>query len=101
MPGQNQLSTVPFQGTAYDRSLALSGADEQVLPANPNRLFLLIFNPNAAAVNVNITGGVAGTGLDGNVALQQNGSLSFDGWIPTNAIRAQGTGGNVLVIIEG
>lgn len=89
-----------------------SGANTQILAANPFRKFLLIQNASAAHVGIGLDGqtltGIAPTSTNNclNLTNNDNGNrlLFTNGFVPSGAITAYQTSGapiNTVVVIEG
>lgn len=75
----------PDSGYLNDISVAIATVSAQVIPPNPNRKALFIFNPNANAVTLFL---LSSTGTPATVGypIPAGGSLSFGtgGKVPTN-----------------
>lgn len=88
---------------------SLTGStSQQIIAANPNRLYLEIFNPAASdAIYVNLAGGTAGTTATstGTVKVAAQGTVIFTGEsgssMPVNAITVNGTASDAVVCFEG
>jgi hypothetical protein len=80
-------------GAAYtNRSIAnLSGASEQLMPANANRRVLIVSNEGATAVAVNIVGGAAALNTAGSITIAAGGNIVLDTYPPTGVINIIGT----------
>lgn len=98
----NDLSHVNDRGLVNDKSIAsLSGSSQPLLPANPDRRYLLIQNTGSANVGVNLAGGTAALGGLGTITLAPNGSYEPDSnFIPTNAVTVIGTTGQPVFCVE-
>lgn len=91
-----------LQGGYTDRSIAnLSGASEQLMPANAARRVLVISNVSANTIGVNLTGGVAAIGVAGTLTLLAGASLTIDQYPPTSAINVIGTATDDVTAYEG
>lgn len=91
-PSGTQAISAPIGGTYTDRSIAnLSGASEQLMPANANRRILIVHNIGASAVGVNLTGGTASLTVGGSINLAAGASLNLTQYPPTSIITIIGT----------
>lgn len=81
----------------------LAAVSTVVLPANPNRNFLLIQNNNAAlTLGVRLDGGVAVINGSNTITLPAGATMLFDVSVPMGAISAIPSGvGGKIVIYEG
>ncbi len=102
-----ELRATPVQmeraGVAYtDRSIAnLSGIDELLMAANPDRSILIISNEGATPIAVNLSGGVAALNTAGNITLAAGGSITLDEGPPTGDINIIGTANADVTAFEG
>lgn len=89
-------------GLARDKSiLSLTGVSQTATGLNGNRRFLAIENTGAANIGVNITGGVAAIGGTGTLTVAPLGAMTFDIYVPQNAINIIGPAGQLVVVVEG
>lgn len=90
-------------GVAYtNRSIAnLSGASETLMPANTARRILIIHNPSANAMAVNLVGGTAALNTAGSIELAAGERLIIDRHPPTSAITIIGTLNDDVTAYEG
>lgn len=84
--------------TLADRSLVLTGAVQQALPANPYRSYLLLVGP--IAMTFSFTNQTAGTGSSGSIVLGSGGTATFASPCPQNALYVLGASG-LCTILEG
>lgn len=90
------------QGILQDTSIVNTGSGAQVLGGNQLRNYLLIHNPNAVSVGVNLAGNTASVGAAGTVTLVAAGTLIFEnGFIPLNQIQICGSSGNAITVYQG
>lgn len=88
---------------------SLTGSTSQIiLPANAQRKYLQIFNPNASnKIFVNLSGGTAGTAASstGTISIAAAGNITFTGSqgsaMPVNAITVNGTASDSVICLEG
>lgn len=92
----------PIGGAYTDQSITnLTGASEELMPANANRRFLLISNEGATAIAVNMIGGAAALNTAGSITIAAGGSITLDTYPPTGAINIIGTAGADVTAYEG
>jgi len=92
-----------FPYTLYDCSISsLTGSSQQIIAANPQRKYLMIFNSGANPAYVNLAGGTAATSGASSVALSVGASIVVSGpTISTSKVTAIGTAAQPLTCYEG
>lgn len=109
---QAQAQTASLRSFNDCSIASLSGSSQQILPANPNRTYLLICNTAASNnAGVNYTGGTAAIGgagtytlLPANVAQsckEYAAGFSYLPPPPSGAINVIGTAAQTLLCLEG
>lgn len=90
-------------GVAYtDRSIAnLTGASETLMAANTSRRILIVHNPSANPMAVNLVGGTAALNAAGSIELAAGERLVLDNCPPTGAITIIGTLNDDVTAYEG
>ena len=86
------------QTPMVDASIAsATGASQEVVPANPDRRELFLFNLSNKSWWINPTGGTAAANVQGNVLLAAGGNMVLE---TTSAVTAIGTSGKALTALE-
>jgi len=84
-----------------NRSLALAGAaSQQLMAANAARKILIVSNPAATPIAVNLIGGAAVLNGAGSITLPQNGSIIIDTSPPNGIINVIGTNAAAVTAYE-
>jgi hypothetical protein len=83
---------VSFPAHFRNKSISLTGGNDQVAPALGNRIFLLLHN-NSSLHNLGFTmdGTAPVIGSAGTITLVPGGTAVFDVVVPQNEIRVTGT----------
>jgi len=85
-----------------DRSIAnLSGSSQTLMAANFRRRILIIHNPSANAMAVNLVGGTAALNTAGSIELAAGERLVIDRHCPQSAITIIGTANDDVTAYEG
>lgn len=89
--------------TLNDCSIAsLSGSSQQIVAANPNRQYLMLFNSGANTAYVNLVGGTAASSGASSVVLGVNASVVISGaQISTSKVTITGTAAQPFTCYEG
>lgn len=92
-----------IQGALSDSSIVNTGSGSSQIGGGRSLSYLLIHNPNATNIGVNMTGlSGASVGNPGTVTLVPNGTLIYEnGFIPTNAFTVCGSSGSAVTIYRG
>lgn len=97
-----RLTEAPSSVFYVNRSIEnLSGASQVLMSGNLNRKILIIHNPSANSVAVNLVGGAAAMDTAGCIEIPAGGSLIMDRHPPTNTITVIGTLNDDLTAFEG
>lgn len=85
------------------KGVGIPNASTSVLPANPNRNFLLIQNSdNALIIGVRLDGGIAVINAPNTITLAPGATMLFDVAVPMGAVTAISSGaGAQLTVYEG
>jgi hypothetical protein len=100
--GAVTVSNLPAtQGAYTDRSLALTGVSQNLMPANAARRFLLISNIAGNNIGVNLTGGTAAIGSAGTMTITPGNFLRIDNFPPNGIVTIIGTAADIVTAYEG
>ena len=88
--------------TYTNRSIAnLAGSSETLMAANPRRRIMIIHNPSANPMAVNLVGGTAALNTAGSIEIIAGGTLVIDNHCPQSAITIIGTANDDVTAYEG
>lgn len=95
-------SPAPYYNLVDCSISSLSGSSQQIVAANPNRQYLMLFNSGANTAYVNLTGGTAASSGASSVALGVGASVVISGQqIATNKVTITGTAAQPFTCYEG
>lgn len=101
-PDLAQASTTTNYALADCSISSLSGSSQQVVAANPQRQYLMLFNSGANTVYVNLAGGTAASSGASSIPLGVGASVVVNGAnVSRSAVTVTGTSTQPITCYEG